>query len=122
MNLLETLTAPLPATGMFANAWWMIAAPLVVAGVLLLAGRVADAWGHLLAVVAVVFSFSVAVCLFAEMLGRPAEERAVASALFTWFKVGPWTFDVGLQVDQLSILFCLLITGVGSLIHVYSIG
>ena len=119
MNLLETLT---PASGMFANAWWMIAAPLVVAGVLLLAGRVADTWGHLLAVAAVVFSFSVAVCLFAELIGRAAEERAVEASLFTWFKVGTWTFDVGLQIDQLSILFCLLITGVGSLIHVYSIG
>jgi NADH-quinone oxidoreductase subunit L len=117
--LLETLT---PASGMFANAWWMIAAPLVVAGVLLLAGRVADTWGHLLAVAAVVFSFSVAVCLFAELIGRPAEQRAVEASLFTWFKVGTWTFDVGLEVDQLSILFCLLITGVGSLIHVYSIG
>ena len=122
MNLLETLAHPVEATGMFANAWWMIAAPLVVAGILLLAGRVADAWGHLLAVAAVVFSFSVAACLFAQMLLRAADARIVESKLFTWFSVGNWTFDVGLQVDQLSILFALLITGVGSLIHVYSIG
>ncbi len=119
MNLLETLV---PAAGMFANAWWMIAAPLLVSAILLLAGRVADKWGHLLAVAAVVFSFSIAACLFGEMLGRGAEERAVDAPLFTWFKAGPFTFDVGFQIDQLSILFCLLITGVGSLIHIYSIG
>jgi len=122
VNLLETLTPLVPAQGMFGNAWWMIAIPLVVAFVLLLAGRVADGWGHFLAVAAVVFSFSVAVCLFAEMWLRAPEQRGVESHLFTWFSVGGWTFDVGLQVDQLSILFALLITGVGSLIHIYSIG
>ncbi|SMO72473.1 NADH dehydrogenase subunit L [Propioniciclava tarda] len=122
MNLLETLSHTVPATGMFANAWWMIAAPLLVAAFLLLAGRVADAWGHFVAVAAVVFSFSIAACLFGEMLGRGAEERAVESTLYTWFSVGTWTFDVGLQIDQLSILFAMLITGVGSLIHIYSIG
>ncbi len=122
MNLLETLAHPVAATGMFANAWWMIAAPLAVAAILLLAGRVADAWGHLVAVAAVVFSFLVACCLFAQMLLSAAESRMVESTLFTWFSVGEWRFDVGLQVDQLSILFALLITGVGSLIHIYSIG
>jgi len=120
--LLETLAHLTPASGMFTNAWWMIAAPLVVAGFLLLAGRVADAWGHLLAVAAVLFSFAVAVCLFAQQLMLPEDGRAFESQLFTWFSVGGWTFDVGLQIDQLSILFALLITGVGSLIHIYSIG
>ena len=122
MYLLETLAHLTPASGMFTNAWWMIAGPLVVAGFLLLAGRVADAWGHLLAVAAVLFSFAVAVCLFAQQLMLPEDGRAFESQLFTWFSVGDWTFDVGLQIDQLSILFALLITGVGSLIHIYSIG
>ena len=63
MNLLETLSHTVPATGMFANAWWMIAAPLLVAAFLLLAGRVADAWGHFVAVAAVVFSFSIEMCI-----------------------------------------------------------
>ena len=59
MNLAEVME-PVAASGMFANAWWMVAAPLVVAAILLLAGRVADAWGHWLAVAAVWFSFAVA--------------------------------------------------------------
>ena len=42
--------------------------------------------------------------------------------LYSWIPTGGWDIDVGLLVDQLSIVFVLLITGVGSLIHVYSIG
>ncbi len=120
--LLETLAEPVAATGMFTLAWTMIAVPAVMAGLLLLAGKVSDRWGHLAATAAVLWSFAIAACLFGEQLMRPASERAVESHLYTWFSVGNWTFEVGLLVDQLSILFALLITGVGSLIHIYSIG
>ncbi len=122
MILLETIAEPVAATGMFTWAWTMIAVPAVVAGLLLLAGKLSDAWGHLLATAAVAWSFAIAVCLFAEQLLAPATERAVAAPLYTWFSVGEWSFQVGLLVDQLSILFAMLITGVGGLIHVYSIG
>ncbi len=121
MHLLETI-APVGATGMFTLAWTMIAVPLAVAGLLLLAGRVSDAWGHLLATAAVFWSFAIAACLFGQQLMSAPEERAVSAAAYTWFSVGTWDFRVGLLVDQLSILFALLITGVGGLIHVYSIG
>ncbi|MDO5533245.1 MAG: NADH-quinone oxidoreductase subunit L [Propionibacteriaceae bacterium] len=107
---------------MFTWAWTMIAVPAIVAGVLLLAGKLTDAWGHLLATAAVFWSFAIAVCLFAEQLRAPATERAVSAPLYTWFSVGNWNFEVGLLVDQLSILFAMLITGVGGLIHIYSIG
>ncbi|MFT3875696.1 MAG: NADH-quinone oxidoreductase subunit L [Propioniciclava sp.] len=107
---------------MFTWAWTMIAVPAVVAGVLLLAGKLSDAWGHLLATAAVLFSFAIAACLFGSQLTTDAAHRAVEVPLYTWFSVGEWTFEVGLLVDQLSILFALLITGVGSLIHIYSIG
>ncbi len=120
--LLETLAEPVAATGMFTLAWTMIAVPLAMAAVLLLAGKLSDRWGHLAATAAVLWSFAIAVCLFAEQLMRPASERAVESHLYTWFSVGSWDFEVGLLVDQLSILFALLITGVGTLIHIYSIG
>ena len=117
MNLLETLSHTVPATGMFANAWWMIAAPLLVAAFLLLAGRVADAWGHFVAVAAVVFSFSIAACLLARLARRGERRRVNAVHLV---QSAP-DVDAGLQIDA-SILFALLITGVGSLIHIYSIG
>ncbi|QIK73780.1 NADH-quinone oxidoreductase subunit L [Propioniciclava coleopterorum] len=120
--LLETLAEPVAATGMFTLAWTMIAVPLVMAGLLLLAGKLTDRWGHLAATAAVLWSFAIAACLFGEQLMRPAAERAVENHVYTWFTVGPWNFEVTLLIDQLSILFALLITGVGSLIHVYSIG
>ena len=94
----------------------------VNAGLLLLAGRVSDAWGHLLATAAVFWSFAIAACLFGQQLMSAPEERAVSAAAYTWFSVGTWDFRVGLLVDQLSILFALLITGVGGLIHIFSIG
>jgi NADH-quinone oxidoreductase subunit L len=56
------------------------------------------------------------------MLGRDAEHRAVHETLFSWVPVAGLQVDFGLQLDQLSMCFVLLITGVGSLIHVYSVG
>ena len=56
------------------------------------------------------------------MLNRDPEDRAIQEALFSWVPVGGLQVDFGLQLDQLSMCFVLLITGVGSLIHIYSIG
>ena len=112
MNLLE-IVQPVAASGMFRLAWTMIAVPLAVAAFLLLAGRVTDKWGHLLATAAVLWSFAIACCLFGEMLMRGEADRAVSNHLWTLFETGAWRQDVGLLVDQLSILFALLITGVG---------
>jgi NADH-quinone oxidoreductase subunit L len=104
------------------TVWLLIALPLAGAVVLLLAGRRSDRWGHLLGTAAAVASFVVGAVLFTGMLGRPAEDRAVHETLFSWVPVAELQVDFGLQLDQLSICFVLLITGVGSLIHVYSIG
>jgi len=60
--------------------------------------------------------------LFAHLLGLPAEDRVVRETLFSWVPVGVLKVDFGLQLDALSICFVLLITGVGALIHIYSIG
>jgi NADH-quinone oxidoreductase subunit L len=56
------------------------------------------------------------------MLGRSADDRAIGQTLFEWVFVGGFTAPVALQLDQLSIVFVLLITIVGSLIHIYSLG
>ncbi|WP_422748811.1 NADH-quinone oxidoreductase subunit L [Mycobacterium sp. WMMD1722] len=102
--------------------WPLIALPLLGAVILLLAGRRSDRWGHLLGTACALGSFAVAAVLFAGMLGRSAEERAVHETLFSWVPVAELQVDFGLQLDQLSVCFALLITGVGSLIHIYSIG
>lgn len=56
------------------------------------------------------------------MLGKDAEHREMGQYLFSWIPVEGFQADVAFQLDQLSMTFVLLITGVGSLIHVYSIG
>jgi NADH-quinone oxidoreductase subunit L len=102
--------------------WLVIALPLAGAAVLLLAGRRTDSWGHLLGCLAALGSFASGVVLFIDMLGRHAEDRIVHEALFSWVPVAGLQVDFGLQLDTLSMCFVLLITGVGSLIHIYSIG
>ncbi|BBX71306.1 NADH-quinone oxidoreductase subunit L [Mycolicibacterium psychrotolerans] len=102
--------------------WLLIALPLAGALVLLLAGKRSNSWGHLLGTAASLAAFVCAAVLFADMLGRDAEQRAMHQSLFSWVPVGELRVDFGLQLDQLSMCFALLITGVGSLIHIYSIG
>ncbi|OBK74307.1 NADH-quinone oxidoreductase subunit L [Mycobacterium sp. 1274761.0] len=102
--------------------WLLIALPLAGAAILLLSGKWSNPWGHLLGCAASLASFVVGALLFADMLGRPGEERIVTERLFSWVPVGELHVDFGLQLDQLSMCFVLLITGVGSLIHIYSVG
>jgi len=110
------------AHGVFSLLWLVVAIPAASAAVLLLTGRFSDAWGHLLGCVSVLTSFVLGLLMFVEMLGLPEEERAVGQNLFEWFSAGSWQVEMGLMLDPLSVLFVLLITGVGGLIHVYSIG
>jgi len=100
---------------------YLIALPLFGAIALLLLGRRADKWGHLLATAMSAGSFAVGLFQLSEMLGRAAESRPVTQKLFTWISVGSFNVDASLLLDQLSICFVLLITGVGTLIHIYSI-
>jgi NADH-quinone oxidoreductase subunit L len=102
--------------------WLTIALPLAGATILLLGGRRTDSWGHLLGCAASLASFLVGAKLFIDMLGRDAEHRTAHEVLFSWVPVAQLQVDFGLQLDQLSMCFVLLITGVGSLIHIYSIG
>ncbi|KQY32433.1 NADH:ubiquinone oxidoreductase subunit L [Nocardia sp. Root136] len=105
-----------------ATLWLLPALPLAGAIVLLLFGRFADRFGPYLATAAAVASFAVAVVAFVGMLGRADADRAVHEELFNWVSAGDLQVGFSLQLDQLSICFALLITGVGSLIHLYSIG
>ena len=100
---------------------YLIALPLAGAALLLLGGRRTDKWGHLLATALSASSFGVGMYQLTQMLGRSTEERPVSQKLFDWINVGAFNVDAGLLLDQLSICFVLLITGVGTLIHIYSI-
>ncbi len=111
-----------PATGVFALIAALVAIPLASAAILLLLGRRSDRWGHWLGTVAPLATAVIGVVLLAAMIGRPEEQRTIVQPLWSWIHVGSFEADVSLQVDPLSISFVLLITIVGSLIHIYSIG
>ncbi|SDO33897.1 NADH-quinone oxidoreductase subunit L [Actinacidiphila guanduensis] len=100
----------------------LVAAPLLGAGILLTGGRRLDRAGHLLGTLLALTSFVLAAVLFADMLGKDTGRRTLTSHLFTWVPVDGFQAQVGFQLDQLSMTFVLLITGVGTLIHIYSIG
>ncbi|MEV8016766.1 NADH-quinone oxidoreductase subunit L [Streptomyces sp. NPDC086554] len=100
----------------------LVAAPLLGAAVLLCGGRRLDRVGHWLGTLLAAASFVVGVLLFTDMLGKGAEERSLSQHLFSWIPVEGFQADVAFQLDQLSMTFVLLITGVGTLIHIYSIG
>ncbi|WP_415958079.1 NADH-quinone oxidoreductase subunit L [Streptomyces sp. 021-4] len=100
----------------------LVAAPLLGAAVLLCGGRRLDKAGHWLGTVLAAASFVIGVVLFADMLGKGAEDRALHQHLFSWIPVEGFQADIAFQLDQLSMTFVLLITGVGTLIHIYSIG
>ncbi|MEW2358164.1 NADH-quinone oxidoreductase subunit L [Spirillospora sp. NPDC029432] len=110
------------AEGIQALAWLLIALPLAGAAILLLGGRRTDKWGHLLGVTMSLAAFAVGAAMFVQMLGYGPEERRRTVHLWEFFHAGSFKADMGLLVDPLSISFVLLITGVGSLIHIYSIG
>ncbi|MGZ6676504.1 MAG: NADH-quinone oxidoreductase subunit L [Nocardioides sp.] len=120
------VVTPGTADGVYALLWLVVALPLAGAVVLLLGGAVAprlvDRWGHLLGTALPVGSFVLALLMFLGLLGRDTADRQVSQHLYTWFEVGHLNVGMDLLYDPLSALFLLLITGVGSLIHVYSIG
>ncbi|HEY9005296.1 NADH-quinone oxidoreductase subunit L [Ohtaekwangia sp.] len=70
----------------------------------------------------VLLSFIVSIALFSTLLGASEAERSISVTLFNWIAAGKFSASISFLVDPLSSLFLLIITGVGFLIHVYSIG
>lgn len=121
-NIAPVIQPLAEATGVFSYLWLLIALPLLGATVLLLGGRRTNRWGPYFAVLMVVAAAAYGIALLVGLLGRSADDRGVGQTLFEWVFVGGFTAPVALQLDQLSIVFVLLITIVGSLIHIYSLG
>ncbi|MGA8211085.1 MAG: NADH-quinone oxidoreductase subunit L [Nocardioidaceae bacterium] len=117
------VVAPVAADGVLSLLWLVVALPAAGALVILLLGnRRTSSWAHLLGCATVIGSFVLSLLAFVALLGRGEEERQVGLTLYTWIEGGGFSADLGLLYDPLSALFLLLITGVGSLIHVYSVG
>src|SRR6202050_2034996 len=116
MTTLTTIAAP----GVLRESWLLLAFPLFGAVVLLVGGRRTDRWGHLLGVATPIAAFVYGLIAFFTLLGDTS--RSQDQHLFSYIPVAGLQVNEGLLIDQLSISFVLLITGVGSLIHIYSIG
>ena len=116
---MEVTTA---AGGAFAYLWLLIGFPLAGAAILLFGGKRTNRWGHYVGTLAVVASAAYAVILLLALMGRSPEERTVVQHIADWIFINKFSASIALQLDQLSMVFVLLITIVGSLIHVYSIG
>ncbi len=67
-------------------------------------------------------SFLIVLGAFFQTLSLPVDDRQTIVNLFTWLNVGNLHIDFSYQVDQLSLIMALIVTGVGFIIHVYSIG
>ena len=116
------MTEIVPAEGIFALLWVIIALPAAGAAILLFAGRRTNSWGPILGVLNVVASAVISVLMLLALMERPAEERTVVQNVYDWVFVGSFQASFALQLDQLSMVFVLLITIVGALIHIYSLG
>ncbi|WP_141786475.1 NADH-quinone oxidoreductase subunit L [Ornithinicoccus hortensis] len=110
------------ATGTAGLAWLLVALPLVGAGLLLVGGRATDKFGPMLATLLSWGSFVVGALIVVQLLGEPEGERSLSLQLWDWVSAGDLSVHVGFLLDPLSLAFVLLITFVGSLIHVYSLG
>jgi NADH-quinone oxidoreductase subunit L len=110
------------ATGAAAYAWLLVALPLLGAAVLLLGGRRTDRFGPLLAVALSWASFVVGLVVILQLAGLSSDERSLHLTMWSWVPAGAFQLDVGMLLDPLSMAFVMLVTFVGSLIHVYSLG
>lgn len=104
---------------------WIIALPLIGFLINGLVGIASESYRYMktvistIAVLAVFLPFVMALWLFFMLSG---ESESVTVSLFTWIQAGDFSTDISYRVDQLSILMTLVVTGVGALIHFYSIG
>ena len=115
------VAAPGQPTGIISLAWLMIAIPAVSSALLLVCGRRSDRWGHLLATLASWASFAVGLGVIIAMLSAAPDTRRFELPLFSWIPAGEFSVNFGLMIDPLSMTFVMLVTFVGSLIHVYAI-
>ncbi|HJP76619.1 MAG TPA: NADH-quinone oxidoreductase subunit L [Pseudonocardiaceae bacterium] len=111
-----------PASGVATVSWLLLALPAFGALVLLIGGKRTDRWGHLLGCLTIIAAFVVGLITFISATGQNVTDRVQELHLFSWIPVNALQVDFGLRLDPLSLTFVLLITGVGGLIHIYSIG
>ncbi len=103
--------------------WIIPALPLVAVALNLLIGdRLGKRGTNVLACGAVILSFVASLRAVLQLAGMPAHDREIIEHAWTWMRVGDFAAEVSFLLDPLSAVMVLVVTGVGSLIHIYSTG
>ena len=104
-------------------AWFIPAFPLVGFALLILGGRaLGDPKAGWLATVMAGGAFVMTAVAFIGLAGRSPTNRSFVSVLYNWVPVAGFKIDAALRLDPLSLTMALFVTGVGTLIHLYSVG
>ena len=105
------------------GSWICLLSPLAAAVVITLAGgRLTRRGAGYLATLSCFVSFGAAVAVFVSLLGRDAEQRSVLSTAWIWITGGTYRSGLAVLIDPLSVMMMLIVSGVGALIVLYSIG
>src|SRR6478609_9549557 len=108
---------------MIYGSWICLLSPLAAAGLITLAGgRITRRGAGYLATLSCFVSFGGAVAAFVSLLGRSAEQRSVLSIAWIWITGGTYRSGFAILIDPLSVMMMLIVSGVGALIVLYSIG
>jgi NADH-quinone oxidoreductase subunit L len=108
---------------MIYGSWICLLSPLAAAGLITLAGgRITRRGAGYLATLSCFVSFGGAVATFVSLLGRDAEQRSILSTAWIWITGGTYRSGFELLIDPLSVMMMLIVSGVGALIVLYSIG
>jgi NADH-quinone oxidoreductase subunit L len=108
---------------MIYGSWICLLSPLAAAGLITLGGgRITRRGAGYLATLSCFVSFGGAVAAFVSLLGRDAEQRSVLSTAWIWITGGTYRSSLSLLIDPLSVMMMLIVSGVGALIVLYSIG
>ena len=105
------------------GSWICLLSPLAAAGLITLAGgHITRRGAGYLATLSCFVSFGAAVAVFVSLLGRDAEQRSVLSTAWIWITGGTYRSGLAVLIDPLSVMMMLVVSGVGALIVLYSIG
>lgn len=114
-------SAVVNATGAASIVWLAVLIPLLSAGILLISGKTADKWGHWLGILASTASFVVGAAALIQLLGMDTAQRVMETTLYSLVVAPDFSVDFGMRIDPLSVTFVMLVTFVGTLIHVYAV-
>src|SRR5262245_2042051 len=112
----------MPAPSAVDAAWLIPLFPLAGAVFLLLLGKRAGRSAGPIATLAMAGAFVTGLVTFTQVVHRPSETRAFVKPLYDWISSGSFKVALDIRIDPLSLVMVLVVTGVGMLIHMYSIG